>query len=81
MNRVTKVRRSADGFVEYCPDDVFTFEMHYDMAGRYVGQRQTNVLDDGPDFFFKADIVNGRPHVDGVEIPDLSAERMAGAEG
>jgi len=53
--------------------------MHYDSNGRYVGQKQTNVLDDGPDFFFEAEIINGIPCVDGHPVADLTQEEMSKA--
>jgi hypothetical protein len=61
---------------------VFTFEMHYDLQGKYIGQLQTNMLDTfdtgGPDdLFFKAEIIDGLPCVNGKPIPDLTSEEIS----
>lgn len=72
----TKIYRNGKGGYTVDHSEVFRFEMVYDERGVYLGQWQTNMLDDGPDFFFKADMINGRPHVDGKPVANLTEEEM-----
>lgn len=75
------LRKTFKGYDETDDDSIFTFIMHYDEAGVYVGQTQSNMMDDdSTDIFFRADIVNGKPCVNGVPVPPLTKEAMAGAE-
>ena len=50
--------------------------------GVYVGQTQANMVDDGPPtFFFKAEMIDGIPCVNGKPVPPLAPEQMLLAEG
>lgn len=68
----------GEGFMEYDPDDGFTFEMIYDANGKYLGQNQDNIMDGGS-IFLSANIIGGVPCVNGKPIAPLTAEEMTAA--
>jgi hypothetical protein len=74
----SNLQKFGDRFV-WDSGDIFTWEMHYDLTGRYIGQVQENILDDGPCFFFRASTNHlGLPYVNdpGSIVPSLTFEQM-----
>lgn len=57
-------------------------DMVYDSTGRYIGQYQDNMLDDHPSLLFIGTDTDeqGRPCVNDVPVPNLTAEQMAAAD-
>lgn len=54
---------------------IFTFEMHYNEKGEYIGQTQMNVQDSG-DIFISPEYINGKPYVNGKPVASLSDSDM-----
>lgn len=77
-----EIIKTKDGFIEDMSDETLTyFAMHYDKCGTYVGQTQENMFDnDPPSFFFKPEMIDGNPCVNGEPIPPLTKEQMRRAK-
>lgn len=70
--------RTPNGYT-WDSEALFTWEMHYDLKGVYLGQTQSDMEGWG-DIYFSAEIIDGNPCVDGFPIPRLSQERMEKAD-
>lgn len=69
---------TLDGF-NWDSGEVFTWIMHYDKNGNYVGQTQMDVQGDG-NLYLSAEMINGQPCVNGKPVEPLSDEDMRRAE-
>jgi len=76
------ITKAKNGYSWDCSDQtIIVFIKHYDASGVYIGQTQENMIDQSPPvFFFRPEIIDGLPCVNGVPVPALTKEQMASAE-
>lgn len=76
------ILKTSDGYIWDRSDQTLSdFVMHYDGKGEYVGQTQENMIDDQPpSFFFRPEIIDGKPCVNGKPVMPLTKEQMESAQ-
>jgi hypothetical protein len=74
MKQVTKIGN------KYMWDSgsIFTWEMHYNEKGEYIGQVQSDVYSEG-EIFLSPEYINGLPCVNGKPVTALTANEMKNA--
>jgi len=71
--------KAGDRYKVFNPWELYTFDMVYDLEGNYIGQIQDNAFEEGT-IFLSADMIDGKPCVDGKPIPPLTKEKMEQAD-